>query len=112
MTESILQDVKKSLLIIDTYDAYDDRIIGYINTAIAMLSQFGYAQADNFEVTGNDEKWEDLISEPGYNMVKTFIVEQTALFFDPPSSSFAAEAKQKFIEELEHRIRYKVETGG
>lgn len=112
MSASILQDVKKGLLIIDTYDAFDTRIIGYINTAISMLSQFGYAEADNFEVTGDDEKWKDLISEPGFNMIKTFIVEQTALLFDPPSSSYAIEAKQKFIEELEHRIRYKVETGG
>lgn len=111
MSSSILQDTKKGLLIIDTYDAFDDRIIGYINTAISMLAQFGYAQAENFEIAGAEETWDQLITDTGFNMIKTFISEQVVMLFDPPSSSYALEAKQKYIEELEHRIRYKVETG-
>lgn len=111
-TKSILQSVKNGLMIIDTYDAFDPRIVGYINAVLSILAQIGYPNAENFEITGYDETWDDLITEPGFNMVKSFVIEQVALLFDPPSSSFALEAKQKYIEELEHRIRYKVETGG
>lgn len=111
-TAGILQTVKQGLLIIDTYTAFDSRIVDVINTAIAMLAQIGYTPAEGFEVTGNDETWDDLITDKGFNMVKTFVIEQVCLLFDPPTSSFALDAKQKFVEELEHRIRYKVETGG
>lgn len=110
-TKSILQTVKSGLMIIDTYDAFDPRIIDYINSAINMLAQFGYAPAENFEITGADETWDELITDKGLNMVKSFIIEQVAILFDPPSSSYALSAKKEHIEELEHRIRYKVETG-
>lgn len=109
--KSILKTVKNGLLIVDTYTAFDQRIIDYINTAISTLIQIGYYYADNFEVTGEDETWSDLIPDTGFNMVKTFVVEYVSLLFDPPTSSFALDAKQKCVEELEVRIRYKLESG-
>lgn len=108
---SILQTVKDGLLIVDTFEAFDNRIIGIINTVIAELAQVGYPPAKNFEVTGYNETWDNLIPEPGYNLVRTFITEKVALIFDPPTSSYAYEMKKSYCEELEVRINYKVETG-
>lgn len=110
-TNSILQTVKDGLLIVGTFTAFDNQIVGYINAALAILSQAGYAPAKDFEVTGYDETWDDLITEPDFNLVKTFICMKVSDLFDPPSSSFAASNRKEFIEELLVRIRYKVETG-
>lgn len=111
-TNSILQTVKDGLLIVGTYTAFDNQLLMYINGALAELSQIGYPPAKDFEVTGYDETWNDLITEPDFNIVKTYICLKVAMLFDLPSSSFAATHKQEYLDKLEVRIRYKVETGG
>lgn len=108
---SILQSVKDGLLIVDTFEAFDNRIINDINRVIAELSQAGYKPAKDFEITGYDETWNDLIPDPIYNMVKVFIMEKTELLFDPPSSSYAYEYKKADCDELLWRINSQAETG-
>lgn len=108
---SILQTVKNGLLIVDTFEAFDDRIINIINTVIAELSQAGYVPAKDFEITGYDELWSDLIPDPIYNMVKTYLTEKVSLIFDPPSSSYAYEYRKAYLEELLWRINSQAETG-
>lgn len=109
--DSILQTVKDGLLIVDTFEAFDNRIIGIINTVIAELSQAGYVPAKDFEITGYDETWNDLIPDPIYNFVKTFVTEKVALIFDPPTSSYAYEYRKAYCEELLWRINSQAETG-
>lgn len=111
MSESILDTVKSGLLIVDTYEAYDQRILTFINIAISELDQIGYPPAENFRVEGPNETWDDLIPEPRFNMVQGYILERVQLLFDPPSSSFALQAMKEDCEKLEVRIRYEVETG-
>lgn len=111
MSESILDTVKSSLLIVDTYTAYDTRIITLINVAISELDQIGYIPAEGFTVTDNTQTWDQLIYDHRFDMVKGFILEKVQLMFDPPSSSFALDAMQKDCEELSVRIRYEVESG-
>lgn len=111
-SSSILKAVKDNLQIVDTFDAFDNRIMLLINTAISELSQIGYPPAKGFEVTGYDETWGDLITESRYNMVRTFINESVSLRFDPPSSSYALDQLKADLEALAIRIRYEVESGG
>lgn len=109
---SILKTVKDGLQIVDTFEAFDNRIMMLINTTMSELWQIGYEPAHTFEVTGYDETWDQLITEPRFNMVKTFVTESVALRFDPPSSSYALDQMKEDIESLSIRIRYEVETGG
>lgn len=108
---SILETIKETLLIVGTYDAFDNQLIDYINSSIAIIAQCGYAPAKGFEITGYSETWGDLVTESRFNMVKTFIKMRVRLLFDPPSSSFALSQLKEDIEEFEWRIRAEVETG-
>ncbi len=111
MTDSILDSIKEGLLIVDTYTAFDSQIIDYINSSLAIIAQCGYEPAKNFEVTDYNERWSDLIEDPRFNMVKTFIKMRVHLLFDPPTSSFALTQLKDDIDEFEWRIKAEVETG-
>lgn len=110
MTDSILNSVKEGLLIVDTYTAFDSQLIDYINSSLGIIAQCGYEPAKEFEVTGPNEYWSDLIDDPRFNMLKTFVKMRVRLLFDPPTSSFALSQLKEDIEEFEWRIRAEVET--
>ena len=110
MTESILASIKEGCLIVGTYTAFDPQLIDYINSSFGIIAQCGYEPANGFEVTGEDELWSDVIEDPRFNMVKTFVKMRVHLLFDPPSSSYALTQLKEEVAELEWRIRSEVET--
>ena len=109
---SILDSIKKSLGIVPEYDAFDDQLVLDINAAFSTLHQLGFGPDEGFEITGIDEFWSDIIEEPRFNFVKSYITMKVKLMFDPPSSSFALDALNKQIAEYEWRITSEIETGG
>lgn len=109
---NILKSIKKGLLIVDDDTVFDSQIIMFINSALSELQQVGYLPARDFEIETGEETWDELIKEKRFNMVKTYIMEKVHLLFDPPASSWASGYLKDDIEELAHRIRYEVETGG
>lgn len=109
---SILDSIKKNLGIVPEYTAFDDQIILDINAVFSTLHQLGFGPDEGFEITGIDEFWSDIIEEPRFNFVKSYVCMKVRLMFDPPTSSYALDALNKQIAEYEWRIKSEIETGG
>ena len=112
MNDSILDSIKKNLGIVPEYTAFDDQIILDINAAFSTLHQLGFGPDEGFEITGIDEFWSDIIEEPRFNFVKSYVYMKVRVMFDPPTSSYALDALNKQIAEYEWRIKSEIETGG
>lgn len=112
MNGSILDSIKKNLGIVPEYTAFDDQIILDINAAFSTLHQLGFGPDEGFEITGIDEFWSDIIEDPRFNFVKSYVCMKVRVMFDPPTSSYALDALNKQIAEYEWRIKSEIETGG
>lgn len=112
MNGSILDSIKKNLGIVPEYTAFDDQIILDINAAFSTLHQLGFGPDEGFEIIGIDEFWSDIIEEPRFNFVKSYVCMKVRVMFDPPTSSYALDALNKQIAEYEWRIKSEIETGG
>ena len=112
MNGSILDSIKNNLGIVPEYTAFDDQIILDINAAFSTLHQLGFGPDEGFEITGIDEFWSDIIEEPRFNFVKSYVCMKVRVMFDPPTSSYALDALNKQIAEYEWRIKSEIETGG
>ena len=112
MNGSILDSIKKNLGIVPEYTAFDDQIILDINAAFSTLHQLGFGPDEGFEITGIDEFWSDIIEEPRFNFVKSYVYMKVRVMFDPPTSSYALDALNKQIAEYEWRIKSEIENGG
>ena len=112
MNGSILDSIKKNLGIVPEYTAFDDQIILDINAAFSTLHQLGFGPDEGFEITGIDEFWSDIIEEPRFNFVKSYVCMKVRVMFYPPTSSNALDALNKQIAEYEWRIKSEIETGG
>ena len=112
MNGSILDSIKKNLGIVPEYTAFDDQIILDINAALSTLHQLGFGPDEGFEITGIDEFWSDIIEEPRFNFVKSYVCMKVRVMFDPPTSSYALDALNKQIAEYELRSKSEIETGG
>ena len=70
--ESILSSLKKLLGIVPEYEAFDDQILTYINTAFSTLHQLGVGPEEGFEIVSK-APWEKIISAPRLNMIQTYV---------------------------------------
>lgn len=105
MIQSILESTKKNLGIAAEYDAFDDVIIGHINSVFSTLEQLGIGPAGGYMIEGADEEWVDFLDgDPRYNAVKTYVYLRVRLLFDPPATSFAIASMQEQAKELEWRL--------
>lgn len=110
-SESILSSMKKLLGIVPEYEAFDDQIILYINSAFSTLHQLGIGPEEGFEIVDKDTTWDEVVTEPRFNMIKAYIGMKVHVMFDPPTSSFALQALQDQIKEFEYRIVAENEFG-
>lgn len=103
---SILDSIKLMLGVDSDYDVYDNDIVTHINGALFELFQLGVGiHVAAYEIEGSDEKWSDFMgNEPNFMAVKNFVYMRVSLDFDPPTSSFAIDAKQRRIQELAWRL--------
>ena len=107
---SILTSVKQSLGIVPDYEFFDSQLILYINSVFPTLYELGVGPADGFEIEDDTTEWSDFL---GYgkllNQVKAYVCLKVKLLFDPPSSSFAIDATERMLQEMEFRIMALVE---
>lgn len=108
---SILEDVKKMIGPSASYDAFDTELIIHINSVFSILKQMGVGpQDETFKISGTSEEWSDFYEEgENLEMVKTYIYLKVRLIFDPPQSSFVAEAINRQVSELEWRLNVEVD---
>ena len=113
MEESILLSVKALLGPDADYDVFDQDIVIFINSAIATLTQLGIGPSEGFEITGEEETWEDFLGEDmrRINSVKTYIFMKVRLAFDPPASSYVLSAYEDSCKEFEWRLNVAVDPG-
>ena len=110
VTESILDSTKAALGIVPTYDAFDNQLIMYINTAFSTLHQLGVGPDEGFFIEDNTATWTDFLNGKRLlNMVITYVHMSVRLMFDPPANSFATTATKEQMKELEWRINVQVD---
>lgn len=104
---TILQDVKRSLGPM-LGEAFDEQIIGLIDTALLPLVQVG--AVDLTQSLTVDTEWNDILVEPPktqnittpavLSAVTNYTYLIVRLMFDPPASSVAQIVKEKADEQL------------
>ena len=112
MEESILNDIKQMLGIIDPeYTVFDTDIKVAINAAIGILNQLGIG-VEGFFLTSSTQTWSDLLGESnlGFQVVKEYVFLKTRVVFDPPTASFVLDSYNNIIKELEYRLNVMYET--
>ena len=104
--DSILLTVKKGIGIDPSYEAFDPDIIMHINSVLFILTQEGIGPKEGFNITGQDETWEDFLGESNTKLsaVQSYVALKTRLLFDPPQSGTLNEQITKLISELEWRL--------
>lgn len=103
--ESILDSIKTMLGIEPDYTHFDKAIIEYINTAFMTLNQLGVGPENPVVIANELDTWASEFSDiSNIEGIKTYTFLNVQLFFDPPSTSFVLEAKQRQIAELEFRL--------
>jgi hypothetical protein len=115
MEQSILLSTKKILGISADYTAFDLDVITHINTAFSTLTQLGVGPATGFMIDDESKTWDDFIvmsDDIQMNSVKTYVYLKVRALFDPPQTSFAIDAINHQIEQLEWRLNvHREETG-
>lgn len=104
-SESILNSIKKLVMVDSDYDAFDDVIKIHINTVLANLIQMGIGPIEGFCITGTTETWDDFIQDKcELEPVKTYVYLKVKMYFDPPQNSAYIEAINGQLHELEVRL--------
>lgn len=105
MEESILNGTKKILGLPEDYTAFDHDVITHINAAFGTLNQLGLGD-DGFMIEDDEVEWDDFLEgkQTILNVCKTYIYLRVRLLFDPPTTSYAVEAAQKQVDQLEWRL--------
>lgn len=112
MESLILASVKESVNVEPGLDAFDETLLGHINTAFGSLYQLGVGPEGGFELDDGTETWEQFIdaSEEGggnknlLNLSKAYITLQVRMLFDPPQVGFLLTTIEKQIDRLEWRL--------
>lgn len=106
MDKSILNNVKKMLGLDEDYVAFDTDVIIHINSVFSTLSQLGIGPIEGFMIEDDIPTWDDFLITPNANLssIKTYVYLRVRLLFDPPATSFAIQAMEKQIQELEWRL--------
>lgn len=111
MDESILDNIKQMLGIESLTTEFDLDICSAINSAFFTLFQLGISLTEPFQIT-ETTTWNELTTTAPKEVIREYIYLKVRLVFDPPSSSFVAEALKDRISELEFRLNIHVDTGG
>jgi hypothetical protein len=111
MSSSILNDVKQALGLLPENTAFDTDIIMHINTAISILTQLGVGPVTGYQITGEDNTWDEFADDARLNAARSYIYLKVKLMFDPPATGFETAARERQIAELEYRINVVVDYG-
>jgi hypothetical protein len=102
---SILNDVKTMLGVNLSDYNFDSDIITHINMSLGIINQLGVGPSDGLVVADYTTLWSALLSSgPTLSLIKTYVYLKVRLVFDPPTTSYLIEAKERQFKELEYRI--------
>lgn len=103
-TSIILEDIKKLLNITDGIDVFDEELLIHINSTISIFGQLWNHNKD--VVVDKKTTWEEYIGSVDFTAIRMLIYLTVKLNFDTPSNSFAIEAINKQVLELQYRLMY------
>ena len=103
-SNSILNDVKKTLGLAPDYNVFDQEVITHINSVLMTLTQLGVGPVNGFMIQDETATWTDFIDDIRYNGIKSYIYMKVRLIFDPPQLGYVIDAFKAQIQELEWRI--------
>lgn len=111
--ESILNLVKISVGVDESYDAFDKDLIMHINSTFMVLRQMGVGPSKGFRIEDDLATWTDFIPAENelYEGVKTYVCAKVRLMFDPPANSTLLGALNQVITEFEWRLNWEAELG-
>lgn len=104
MADSILDTIKKPLGLPPEVTDFDDDLILFINSSFSKLNQLGVGAAAGFEITDREATWDQFVKDLRFNDIKTFIVLDVRLVFDPPSIGVVNGALKEQLNEVTWRI--------
>lgn len=92
--------------------AYDEELIGHINTVLMMLNQMGVGPEGGFALETGDETWEQIIPDNiKYPGIKDYVKIKVRLLFDPEAfTPNAKESANESLREIEWRLNYKADA--
>ena len=92
--------------------AYDDELIGHINTVLMMLNQMGVGPENGFELVDGSETWDQIIPDSiKYSGIKDYVKIKVRLLFDPEAfTPNAKESANEMLREIEWRLNYKADA--
>ena len=106
----VLQDIKKLIGFDADYNAYDQDLIIFTNSVLAVLKQIGVDVRGTLSFEAG-ESWEDILGKHAdIEMIKEYVYLRVKMVFDPPASATIANAYNETIKELEWRINLEVEV--
>lgn len=102
--DSILLSIKKSLNIPPEVTAFDVDLMIHINSNFAELYQLGVGSTTPFSIEDETATWSDFTSnDDAIAMVKSWMILDTKLMFDPPTASVLSAMERK-RDEYEWRL--------
>lgn len=105
MTDSILDNVKKTLGLDPSYTIFDVDVMLHINSVLSTLTQLGIGPTLGFMIEDNTATWGTFIgTDLRLNSVKSYVYLNVRLLFDPPTNSFVTASMEKRIEEFAWRL--------
>jgi hypothetical protein len=111
MTDSILDNTKRTLNLAPDYTPFDQAIILYINSVFSTLNQLGIGPDAGFMIEDNTALWSSFLEgDLRLNNVKAYMYLRVRLLFDPPTIGYLVDALQAQVKELEWRINVQRES--
>lgn len=111
MSTSILNDVKHSVGLLPEDTSFDTDILMYINGAIGTLTQLGVGPVFGYTVTGPENVWSELYTDPRLNGAMSFIFLKVDQLFKPERPGPVIAAIDRQLEEMSFRLMVAAGTG-
>ena len=111
MDSVILTDVKKLLGISESVSEFDLDIQAAVNSAFFTLYQLGIGLTEPVQI-GRGTQWDDFETTAPKEVIREYLYLKVKMVFDPPTSSFVADAMKDRIAETEFRLNIHVDNGG
>lgn len=113
MSESILETVRIACNVGPENTDFDNELILYTNSVLAIATQLGVGPKTGFHITGESESWEDFLGNmnvDSINTVQTYVGKKVKQLFDPPVSSAVKDSLDRNLSELEWRVNVAAES--
>lgn len=92
--------------------AYDDELIGHINTVLMDLNQMGVGPEGGFALVDGSETWDQVIPDNiKYPGIKDYVKIKSRILFDPEAfTPNAMNSANERLKEIEWRLNYKADA--